>query len=71
MKAEYYLNKNLYNSKLIENILNNINFRFINNSMNREESFLFKTFHRLIPKNYKDFFNTRIEDQDSKKIIKV
>ena len=67
MKAEYYLNKNLHNSKLIGNILNNINFRFINNLMNREESFTFKTFNKLIPKKYRDFFNIQINDQFAKK----
>lgn len=67
MKTEYYLEKNLKNSKLIENIINNINFRFINNSMNREESFLYRNFHRLIPKNYRDFFNTQIKDNNAKK----
>ena len=65
MKAEYYLNKNLHNSKLIGNTLNNINFRFINNLMNREESFTFKTFNKLIPKKYRDFFNIQINDQVS------
>ena len=67
MKPEYYLNKNLQNSKFIENLLNNINFRFINNLMNREESYLYKTFNKLIPKKYRDFFNIQIKDQNVKK----
>tara|TARA_Y100001958_G_scaffold138232_1_gene111310 strand:- start:3233 stop:3997 length:765 start_codon:yes stop_codon:yes gene_type:complete len=67
MKAEYFLNKNLKNSKLIEDILNKISFRFINNLMNREESLVYKTCNKFIPKKYRDFLNIKIEDKKAKK----
>jgi len=67
MKTEYHLEKNLENSILIENLINNINFRFINNSMSREDSILYRTFNRVIPKNYRDFLNTKINDDNVKK----
>ena len=67
MKAEYYLNKNLQNSKLIEDILDNISFRFINNTMNREDSFIFKAINKMIPKNIRDYVNIKITDQNAKK----
>tara|TARA_B100000900_G_scaffold398019_1_gene398974 strand:- start:4616 stop:5380 length:765 start_codon:yes stop_codon:yes gene_type:complete len=67
MKAEYYLNKNLKNSKIIESIINNINFRFINNIMNREDSITYKAINKFIPKKYRDFVNIRINDQAAKK----
>ncbi len=67
MKAEYYLNKNLKNSKLIESIIDNINFRFINNSMNREDSLTYKAINKFVPKKYRDFINIKINDQIAKK----
>ena len=67
MKAQYYLNKNLKNSKLIENIINNINFRFIDNLMNREDSLTYKTINKLVPKKYRDLINIQINDQSAKK----
>ncbi len=67
MKPKYHLNKNLKNSELVEKILNNINFRFIDNNMNREESVLFKSINKLVPKNYRDLLNIKINDQNVKK----
>ncbi len=67
MKAEYFLNKNLKNSNLIENILNNVNFRFINNTMSRENSLLYKTVNKLVPKKYRDYINIEIKDQFASK----
>ena len=67
MKSKYYLNKNLENSRFIENLINKINFRFIDNSMNREESLVFKLINKLFPKRYRDFLNIKINDKNVKK----
>ena len=53
IKPEFYLNKNLINSKLITEILDKIEFRFINNLMNREENKLYKYLHKIVPKKKK------------------
>ncbi len=63
MKAKYFLNKDLKNSKLVEKIINNIDFRFIDNLMNREESYIYKAINKLVPKKYRDFLNIKIDEK--------
>jgi len=65
MKPEYFLNKNLSNSKLIEKIINNIDLRFINNHMNREDNFLYRFLHTVIPKKYREYININIIEEDA------
>ncbi len=63
MKSKYYLNKNLTNSKLIEKIINNIDLRFIDNLMNREENTLYRFLHTFIPKKYREKININILEE--------
>ena len=63
MKSEYLLNKNLSKSEFIENILSGIDLRFINNLMNREDSFIYKFLHRVMPKKYRENININIKDK--------